>query len=379
MENRPSAVTAPAARSENQALNVMRTLAALAVAVGHARRYIVVPRFDAHHTSPVDTVLYAVTAFGHTGVLVFFVLSGYLVGGSVIRSPRTRPFTWPPYLLRRLVRLWLVLVPAVALTVVLDLVGRTVVKGPYYGPGSHAVRNSSLDVILGNLFFLQGNLVTALGTNRALWSLGYEFAYYLLFPALVLALAARTPVLRRVVAILVAVLVAVLSGTHVLLLFLVWLLGVLVAWRGRQVAAAMRRVRHLAALRLLLLLALGVAMIGTEFQHANQNHVSILTAALIATLLDDYVPRRGPVRTVYLAASRFAHSSYTLYATHLPVIVLVAALTQPHGRAQPTPLRWLFVLLVTAGTVVFAAGLARLTEHNTNTVTRRLGQRVKIG
>ena len=55
---------------------------------------------------------------GYTGVDVFFVLSGFLVGGAVMRAGPA--FDWRTYAIARLSRLWVVLVPALLLTAALD-------------------------------------------------------------------------------------------------------------------------------------------------------------------------------------------------------------------------------------------------------------------
>src|SRR5688572_13639515 len=105
---------------------------------------------------------------GPAAVMVFFVLSGYVIGLS-IRGPadggRVRRYLW-----RRAVRL----VPINCIAVLLAC----------------AVA-PSLDVptVLGNLFFLQnfgdyaGRWVLVLRENLNLWSLNYEVVFYLLFAA----------------------------------------------------------------------------------------------------------------------------------------------------------------------------------------------------
>jgi peptidoglycan/LPS O-acetylase OafA/YrhL len=60
-------------------------------------------------------------------VIVFFVLSGFLVGGSVIKAHRQGQWRWTGYLSRRLSRLWIVIVPALLLTLFWDSIG---LRGP---------------------------------------------------------------------------------------------------------------------------------------------------------------------------------------------------------------------------------------------------------
>jgi peptidoglycan/LPS O-acetylase OafA/YrhL len=120
---RAQADAQPRTVRDNQAINALRSLAAVAVVVGHIRTlyfqdYAVVP-----HSVAVQ-VGYAGTLFGHSAVMVFFVLSGFWVGGAVLAKTRDGRFRASRYGSDRLVRLWLVLLPALAVTAVLDLSGR---------------------------------------------------------------------------------------------------------------------------------------------------------------------------------------------------------------------------------------------------------------
>ncbi len=97
----------------------------------------------------------------------------------------------------RLTRLWVVLLPALVLTVALDLAGLRLFPQStsiYHGPaGQSEVRANLIHtlsplVVAGNASFLQTILVPTAGSNIALWSLSNEFWYYLAFPFLVFAL-----------------------------------------------------------------------------------------------------------------------------------------------------------------------------------------------
>src|SRR5713101_2621714 len=68
-------------------------------------------------------VLYAVTGFGHQAVMIFFVLSGYFIGTSVIDSVNGQRWSWRVYLVNRLTRLQMALFPALILGATLDQIG----------------------------------------------------------------------------------------------------------------------------------------------------------------------------------------------------------------------------------------------------------------
>src|SRR4051794_10213043 len=99
----------------NRALNVLRAAAAITVCVGHVRAYLLKP-LEGNDFGAITSVMYALTSLGHGAVMVFFVLSGYFVGGSVLRGQARGTFRWSTYLTARTLRLWLVLGPAPCLT-----------------------------------------------------------------------------------------------------------------------------------------------------------------------------------------------------------------------------------------------------------------------
>ncbi|WP_157178407.1 acyltransferase family protein [Terriglobus roseus] len=104
---------------------------------------------------------YALSAGGHRSVVLFFVLSGYLIAGSILRSAERGPWNWRDYALRRLVRLWIVLIPGLLLCAAWDGLGMALHRAPllYAGAnGNHLMQNVAAartwPIFFGNLFFL---------------------------------------------------------------------------------------------------------------------------------------------------------------------------------------------------------------------------------
>ena len=130
--------------------------------------------------------------------MVFFVLSGYFyIGTSVLESVGKQEWSWRTYLVTRITRLQLVLLPALVLGALWDRIGMKIPQAAalyyqglykFYSP-SVALR-STFPVFLGNFFYLQSIVSPIFGSNGPLWSLSYEFWYYIVFPALILATAA---------------------------------------------------------------------------------------------------------------------------------------------------------------------------------------------
>src|SRR5947207_2354160 len=60
-------------------LDAARGIAALAVFLGHLRALFFVDFEELRHQGTLTKAIYLVTGFGHAAVIVFFILSGYLI------------------------------------------------------------------------------------------------------------------------------------------------------------------------------------------------------------------------------------------------------------------------------------------------------------
>lgn len=141
---------------------------------------------------PVDSVqaqwAHGLHAMGNVGVDLFFVLSGYLIYGSLVAKRQAYgAFIW-----RRVVRIYPTFLVVFALYLALSLLF----------PAESKLPEGGLEVawyLLANLLLLPG-LAPIEPMITVAWSLSYEFAYYLVTPfvVLLLGLHQRTPVWRLV-------------------------------------------------------------------------------------------------------------------------------------------------------------------------------------
>jgi peptidoglycan/LPS O-acetylase OafA/YrhL len=362
-------------------MDALRGAAALLVVVGHLRTLLVVD-YEQSSGGPLLAFVYGLSGLGREAVMVFFVLSGYWVGGSALRRAKEGLFDLVDYARRRLVRLWIVLVPALVVTYAADSVGRHWFGATdIYGgdPAYHLVApldlatHSAAHVYAGNAAFLQTVLVPTAGSNGALWSLAYEFFYYAIFAGAVIVVFDRGR-RRRWLAATAIVGLAWLSGGHILGYLTLWTLGAVVAMRPAG------RARNDRTSRVLLIASASAVFAAAMFTRAGvapewSGHalIAMATAALIVSSAA-YGKRRVAHLTRVLA--KVGPFSFSLYAVHLPLAVLgVAALRQsgiPRLHSQATA----FSLVVSGALllVVIAKWFAWLTESRTDWVRRRLGQ-----
>lgn len=249
--------------------DIVRGVCALLVCAGHLRAVLVVEFSAIDQPSFWHQIFYALTGLGHQAVIVFFVLSGFFVGGAVLKPG----FDGRRYAVARLARLWVVLLPCLLLTCWLDAVTRGLAPSILDGAnqarwhsGPEAGRyDAGASTFLGNALFLQTVAVPVYGSNSPLWSLACEFWYYVLFPLLAVALGwagQGAATASRVLALAAAM--ALLSWLPADLIggFAVWLMGTL-AWRCTSpsappwVAFAARRLWPLTTLLCLVAVAYG--------------------------------------------------------------------------------------------------------------------------
>lgn len=311
---------------------------------------------------------YFAAGFAHACVVLFFVLSGYWITRSVLKRLDTG-WSWPRYLADRLVRLYLVLIPALILGGLLDAVGYHVLETATHRALTDTFvlktdlgSTLSATTFLANMSFLQGVLARPFGSNGPLWSVAYEFWYYFWFPAL--AVTVRT---RRISAFLPTLLLGAIASP-LAIGFLCWLAGSAVYFAERRAASTKRPATRPSAVTLswtaasaaiLLILA---RLVDFAFE-------DVVLAAAFAVVLRFTLSARLELPRCMIGLARFgAQASFTLYAIHFPLIAFAAGLIIGRERLEPGILGLIWVVVVVATVVWLAHGLSTITEARTDTV-----------
>ena len=154
------------------------------------------------------------TGHGHTAVMIFFVLSGYVI--SYIASTREKAPV--DYWASRLSRFYSIAIPAVLLTPLLDLAGQAM--APQFYPVGRTTDDLWWLRILTSLTYL--NEIWSLSiqsfSNVPYWSLCYEMWYYTLFAIATFMKGTKRAVLLTVTALFL--------GPKIMILAPIWVLGV---------------------------------------------------------------------------------------------------------------------------------------------------------
>ncbi len=191
----------------SQWLDLFRWVAALLVLYAHLTNRFVTPLADvpAGERNIASLAAGFLSGFSHQAVMVFFVLSGYLVGGALVREvKKTNAINVPSYLTKRFIRLWTVLLPAFLLSFICFWISISVYEADKTGVFSAQLSQSgSPGTLLCNVFFMQTFACQQFAGNGPLWSLFNEFWYYIGFLALAAAAVYANTVGRIAIALAV--------------------------------------------------------------------------------------------------------------------------------------------------------------------------------
>lgn len=313
-----------------------------------------------HNQIGVASILDKIPNHGHDAVILFFVLSGYVIAATVDRKKSSG---WQDYLLDRAARVYSVALPTLIFSALVALVIQLAALGDR---GGLSVLGVLFSTVL-NFFFLgqSWGLESWVVYNQPYWSLCYEVLYYALFGVAVFAKS-----YWRYIGLLI---VGLMAGPKVLLLLPCWLLGVYAyRWRDRlvmspTVAVVVGFVLPVAILVLLNKLGFGPsarawmdALIEDrkdQLEFSEDFLIDYVTAALVAINL--YAVRFIPIRFPNAVVTFFrggANISFTLYLMHMPLIHLVLHFASD----ERSTLFWFFICAF--GVPLFCYFVSQFTE-----------------
>ena len=355
-------------------ISLLRGAAAIIVAAAHVRAAMYPGLRTISHPPLWFQGFAFITGFAHQAVLVFFIISGWLVGGSLLNK-LDKPGAFTDYAIDRMTRLWTVLIP----TFILTLLFAAAIGAVDTGRIDYAATNAySALVFFGNLVGLQRVFLPDFGGNFPLWSLANETWYYVLFPLLALLFAARTYMARLVAAAAVLLIVAMLPFS-ITAYFLIWLLGVAFSRVRIECGPALR----LVWLVLLLAVAGYFRLTGTLDAFTTDTlwqdlACSLMFLVFLSSLQFRAAPSSKLVRPLANGGRFFADFSFSLYVLHVPLIALLAHwLATSFGLRQLSPylpMHFAICIGIVATCLVSAYLSYRLFESQTNRIRRVVKQ-----
>jgi peptidoglycan/LPS O-acetylase OafA/YrhL len=351
-------------------INIIRALSAELVLLGHGFLYFF---------KDVNTYI----GLGSLGVVLFFLVSGFLISRSVLTNLRIGDYTFSDYLIERFARIYTAFVPALALIAIIDYFLINHPRFPY-------TDNYTFWDAVGSLLMLEDFpillilhhigwrswSIEAFSSARTFWTLPIEWWIYVTFGVLFFSIKNRSWTVLRLIILALASLyplyhfIARTGGS----LTGVWMMGLgssaLYYWaENSQIDRAQDRPCILRTALILTLLMLPMAL--TRLVYANRDVYDMAFTVLLAVILFAplFVLKLHPVRVpnlIRLSAHHLASYSYTLYLIHTTFMIAVLTL-YPEWISGPVSL-----ILMLAGINVAAICFAHVFELRYHVVAERL-------
>lgn len=342
----------------------LRGLLACYVLIGHARSflwegfsrgYLVHPE-KYNFFSKMIVYFFSLFKFGHAAVIFFFVLSGF-----IIHFVYSDSNNWFVYLKNRFKRIYPPFIISILITLSFDCLGKTINLETCNIEGSANYTNFSYTVktVIGNLFMLHGTYVPEYGSNGLLWSLKYEWWFYMFYPAIILL--AKRSILYSSIMIFSFYVLRLLNVdlmidlfNDLFSMFSIWWLGVLLS--HYYMKNNMGTIKHF---RILILFIVPSILFNEKQDRILYDFFWGLSCVGILSFLL-FLNKSSIFVTVLNSLKALGEMSYTLYLTHFPILVFLSRLVI--YKFEVLPLHFWFVCLGSVFCILFAYILHFISE-----------------
>ncbi len=332
-------------------LDGLRGIAAAIVMIGHVRWLLWEGysegflKHPGQYSAPEKVLVYflSIFRFGHQAVLFFFVLSGFVIHLKYSKKLANKVgggFDYGDYFRRRIKGSTRLFLFTLLLTYLLDTWVTHLGFSIYSGGTPNAIINQnvandhSLVNLAGNLVFYRGGPVGIWGTNSPLWSLKYEWWFYVLYPALLLV--NRRTLIGSTLLVVVLFLFSFFTETYSSAFFINVFEYLLAWWMGVILADIYtKRIKITHAQLSFLALLLPFLVVG-ETRISNFLLADICWAAGFFGLLNFffYLRSRGAQLILLNKLKWLGDCSYTLYIIHFPVTVFLGGLALHYNHNE---------------------------------------------
>ncbi|MGG7620237.1 acyltransferase family protein [Bacillus coreaensis] len=363
-------------------LDLIRGISAILVLMEHLSSRLFVGYGNLENDNLLVKLLYLLNLLGGPAVIIFFVLSGLFISRSVLKALYENKWSWKSYLINRFARLSVVLIPALILTFILDSIAAN-----FFGYNSYDNAFSNLKDFVGNLFFLQNIFVGFYGSNAPLWSLSYEFWYYMLFPLMLHFFFYKQGKIIKVIYLLAIFAIVSSIGTSMNSYFVIWLIGPCILLLPRINFLTKRFIPTLALILVFIAMPLHpLTLTGRLFTDKEAKDlmdlfgvslfIGLAFGFLIYSLLHSLSNKIRYVNLKWLGwfSKLIASFSFSLYLIHYPIINTVYYWFSKNGFSglQPNFISVFFYIIIIVLICFIAFLFSRITESQTHIIRRFL-------
>ena len=303
-------------KNESIYLDIIRFSAAMVVFLGHASGQL------------TGGFLWQISPYLGTAVMIFFVLSGYVIAFVV----DTKEKTLHDYTISRLARLSSVVFPALILTFLFDWIGiqenhALYYEGPWPAPEIELSNYLLRALLLQNVWGLNMNP----GINVPFWSLSYEMLFYIIF-GFIFFLRGKNRILFVIISLIVA-------GPDIIVYFPIWYAGVIIFRVQKKYYKWLRKnhlISNILCITPLILIICFTPFIVKNFEYRPEFMITsknILASYICASLFCVhllFIPAfvksiSGLLSIIAKPIILLASTTFTIYLIHRPLIQLIAA------------------------------------------------------
>ncbi len=323
-------------------LDALRFIAAFMVLLSHTRNTFC-PAYGDLSIEQQNIFSMAFTLFcrmGHEAVIVFFVLSGFLVGGRGFERIKNGSMNVCSYAIDRFARITPPLLAAIVFYYITSL---AIPETPF-----------SWATAIGNLFSLQGICCDSLVSP--FWSLSYEVWFYIIFGALAVLLKAKKDgiVILSLIVFVTATSVFVLGlKMHYLLIWMMGAVAYLAKPKKKNKWVLLISVCGFFATILFWQLSKNTKSIEFAIDGTNKELVEIIMSLMVCLLIQQLIlfkPDSSISKRIENKVGGLAKFSYTLYLSHRIVFLWIVAYIWPKESCQFTfsgLIQFMLIIVVT--------------------------------
>lgn len=361
-------------------LDLVRFSSCLAVVMGHlfSLMYISKPlTFSDNYF-----IFRLVNSWAHEGVIIFFILSGYLVGRKTFQYlDENRSAFWQSYLIDRISRLSIVAIPGFFLGVTIDMVGWTLfTDNPIYQAASynsqiyHTPVDATFTLIqfLGTLSFLQRiSGPEPFGSNIPLWSLAYEFWFYIAFPVCIfgaLALLRRQRIQYPIFGLLFIWIFVVASNLETLNFFIIWCMGAFASLiKPNFLSRPFISKISLTSFLLLFFAALIVSSTDLVAKNLSDWLIAVPAAVILVISQTSKFVESSFLLKHHKTLATLSNFSFSTYVVHYPFLVFLyaAAVSTRYQKTSPDILNMSVYLIIVIIVLLYGWLFSQVTEKHT--------------